>query len=103
MGVYQNVYQDGDHALVTDVLLDVVYANGDLTGTFDPGALPDYPAETFVLVDTVYANGTMTGNRTDALESDVRLGEQYAANGISKTGTWSGETGDPGDTTWIGG
>ena len=90
----------------TNVLLGYSYGPNDtLTGELDPGSGTcfGYPSETEVLSGVVFGNASeFTGNRTDALESDVRLGVQYAANGISKTGTWNGETGDPGDQTWIG-
>ena len=67
------------------------------------GTCTGYPPEDEVLVGVVFGNSDeFLGNRTDAPEADVRLGVMYAANGISKTGQWDGETGDPSTPGWIG-
>ncbi|GAG09937.1 unnamed protein product, partial [marine sediment metagenome] len=41
MGVFRNVFQDGDHAAVADVRLGTTYANGDAVGILDLPAVGD--------------------------------------------------------------
>jgi hypothetical protein len=55
MGVYENVYQDGDHAAVEDVRLGTSYANTDLVGTLD------LPATADVRLGTEFDNASQVG------------------------------------------
>lgn len=89
------------------VLLGTGYGSvgTEFTGQLDPGAgsCTGYPAVQDVLAGVPFGEfAQLTGTRTDAMESDVRLGQMYGGDGISLTGTWNGETGDPGDVAWIG-
>lgn len=99
VGAGKPVYPAG-----SDVLLGVLYGTEGIlqfTGTLVTDA--DHPDEINVLDGIIYGSSAQfIGNRTDALETDVRLGVMYAANGISKTGQWDGSTGDPSGPGWIG-
>lgn len=82
MGVYREVYGAIENGA------------GDCTG---------YPLETEVADQVVYGNsGEFVGNRTDAQEANVKLGVEYGPNGTLFVGQYTGGSGTPGDTEWIG-
>jgi len=101
MGIYANVFLDGDHAADTDVRLGVDYANATLTGKLDLPAIADVrlgvdfdnatktglldvddeanlPTTTDVLEPVTYGSLLQfTGDYFTAFTQDVRLGVIY--------------------------
>ncbi len=81
MGIYENVYLDGDHANVADVRAGVSYANEQLVGVLNIDAEANLPAVEVVIAPNKYGSqNQLTGVYNEVTVDDVRLSKAFGPN-----------------------
>lgn len=91
-------------AAQADVKLNQQYGSlgAEFTGSYVPSTGEcDQPAVGDVRVGIQYANGALVGNYEPAEQSSVLLGVEYGASGVEYVGTYSCDTGVPGEAEWV--
>lgn len=75
-GIFDNLFDDGDHADPSDVRAGTVYDNAQQTGTLNVAAA-DYPSTDDVQAGVTFNSGASVGTFTPPSVGDVRLGTSY--------------------------